>query len=69
MQSVHCIAETTLKIWRKYDRTSIGIGCDRIFYRFSFMYAKYFAVYFCRTINLMRELPTLYYIIYIVMLM
>ena len=45
------------------DRTSIGFGCVIIFYRFSFMYAKYFAVYFCRTINLMRELPTLYYVV------
>ena len=33
------------------DRTSIGIECVMIFYRFSFMYAKYFTVYFRRTIE------------------
>ena len=51
------------------DRTSIGIECVIIFHRFSLMYAKYFTVYFRRTINinLMRELPTLYYIIVMLM--
>ena len=33
------------------DRTSIGIECVIIFYRFSLMYAKYFTVYFCRAIK------------------
>ena len=33
------------------DRTSIGIECVIIFHRFSLMYAKYFTVYFRRTIK------------------
>ena len=33
------------------DRTSIGIECVIIFYRFSFMFANYFTVYFRRTIK------------------
>ena len=33
------------------DRTSNGIECVIIFYRFSFMYGKYITVYFRRTIK------------------
>ena len=33
------------------DRTIIGIECVIIFHRFSLMYAKYFTVYFRRTIK------------------
>ena len=33
------------------DKTSIGIECVIIFHRFSLMYAKYFTVYFRRTIK------------------
>ena len=33
------------------DRTSNGIECVIIFYHFSFMYAKYFTVYFRRVIK------------------
>ena len=33
------------------DRTSIGIECVIIFHRFSLVYAKYFTVYFRRTIK------------------
>ena len=47
------------------DRTSIGIECVIIFYRFSFMFANYFAVYFRRTIKFDARVANLilYYII------
>ena len=46
------------------DRTSIGIECVIIFHRFSLMYAKYFTVYFRRTIKFdarVANLIILYY--------
>ena len=51
------------------DRTSIGIECVIIFHRFSLMYAKYFTVYFRRTIkfdarvaNLILYYSNVYYV-------
>ena len=48
----------------------VNCACVIMFYRFSFMYAKYFAVYFCCTIKFDARVANLIlYYIYIVMLM
>ena len=49
------------------DRTSIGIECVIIFHRFSLMYAKYFTVYFRRTIKFDARVANLSYIIVMLM--
>ena len=51
------------------DRTSIGIECVIILHRFSLMYAKYFTVYFRRTIKFDARVANLMLLDIIVMLM
>ena len=51
----------------RVDRTNIGIKCFISFYRFFFMYAKYFTVYFRCTIKF--DARVAYLMLYIVMLM
>ena len=48
------------------DRTSIGIECVIIFHRFSLVYAKYFTVYFRRTIKFDARVANLYILYYII---
>ena len=51
------------------DRTSIGIECVIILHCFSLMYAKYFTVYFRRTIKFDARVANLILLDIIVMLM